>query len=251
MIRIIKKAMKEITKQIIELLFPRRCALCDDVLPVVGADWKGSYICQKCKKNLQVVKEPVCKKCGKPLENERAEYCMDCGRKKHAYTQGKAVFVYQGAIQSSLYRFKYLNRREYADFYADWAVMRYEKWRRQKNVQLIVPVPLHKNRQKKRGYNQAELFARALGTRLNIPVCTNLLVRERNTVPQKELNDTERKNNLKNAFKITQNIVQLSCILLVDDIYTTGSTMDAIATVLKRAGYRDIYFICASIGKGF
>ena len=129
--------------------------------------------------------------------------------------------------------------------------MRYEKWIRQKNVQLIVPVPLHKNRQKKRGYNQAELFARALGTRLNIPVCTNLLVRERNTVPQKELNDTERKNNLKNAFKITQNIVQLSCILLVDDIYTTGSTMDAIATVLKRAGYRDIYFICASIGKGF
>ena len=251
MIRIIKKAMKEITKQIIELLFPRRCALCDDVLPVVGADWKGSYICQKCKKNLQVVKEPVCKKCGKPLENERAEYCMDCGRKKHAYTQGKAVFVYQGAIQSSLYRFKYLNRREYADFYADWAVMRYEKWIRQKNVQLIVPVPLHKNRQKKRGYNQAELFARALGTRLNIPVCTNLLVRERNTVPQKELNDTERKHNLKNAFKITQNIVQLSCILLVDDIYTTGSTMDAIATVLKRAGYRDIYFICASIGKGF
>ena len=116
---------------------------------------------------------------------------------------------------------------------------------------MIVLILLYKKKQKKRGYNQAEVFAKALGEKVGIPVCTDLLTREKNTIPQKELNETERKNNLKNAFKITKNIVQLSYILLVDDIYTTGSTIDAAATVLREAGCKYIYFICVSIGRGF
>ena len=89
-----------------------------------------------------------------------------------------------------------------------------------------------------------------LGTKLGIPVRTDLLLREKNTVPQKELDETQRKNNLKNAFKITGNIVHLSYILLVDDIYTTGSTIDAAALALKKAGGVHIYFICISSGRG-
>lgn len=233
------------------MLFPRRCPVCDEVLPVMAARETSYLICPECSRKIERVREPACKKCGKPIENERGELCADCGRKKHEFEQGKSVFVYSGRIRESVYRFKYGNRREYADFYAAEALGCYEKWILNKKIQVIIPIPLHHLRQKKRGYNQAELFARVLGTKLGIPVRTDLLLREKNTVPQKELDETQRKNNLKNAFKITENIVHLSYILLVDDIYTTGSTIDAAALALKKAGGVHIYFICISSGRGF
>lgn len=208
------------------------------------------YICGTCKKKLIYIKEPVCKKCGKMLENECMELCMDCSRKKHEFEQGKDVFAYSGGMKESLYRFKYSNRREYARFYANAAYTNYKEWILNKKIQMIVPIPLHKRRQHRRGYNQAELFARDLGERMGIPVCTDLLIREKNTAPQKELTEAERKNNLKKAFKITGNIVQLKNILLVDDIYTTGSTIDAAAHAFKEAGEVQIFFICISIGAG-
>ncbi len=114
-----------------------------------------------------------------------------------------------------------------------------------------MPIPLHRKRMRQRGYNQAELIARELGRLLEIPVRPRLLVRCVNTRPQKELNDKERKNNLKKAFKIGENGVQLECVLLVDDIYTTGSTMNGAAQTLKDAEIPRIYGINVSIGRGY
>ena len=97
---------------------------------------------------------------------------------------------------------------------------------------------------------RAELFAKEIGKRTGIPVETKLLYRCINTRPQKELNDQERKKNLKKAFTIAQNIVQLRKVLLVDDIYTTGSTVDAAAECLKVSGIQEVYVLCISIGRG-
>lgn len=229
----------------LELIFPRRCPFCDEVVAF------GEYICPECEKKISPITEPVCRKCGKPIDNERMEYCYDCSRKKHAYHTGKAVFVYQGAVKESLYRFKYANRREYAAFYGQQAVMHYGTWIRQCGIEVLVPVPVHKQRRRQRGYNQAELFAREIGRRMNLPVRTDLLIRSINTRPQKELDDVQRKKNLKKAFTITQSIVQLKKILLIDDIYTTGSTADAVAELLKCAGAETVYVLCVSIGRGF
>lgn len=91
-------------------------------------------------------------------------------------------------------------------------------------------------------------MAQALGRELNLPVNKNCLVREKNTLPQKELNEQERRNNLKNAFKISENVIKYKKVLLVDDIYTTGSTVDACAVVLKQAGAEKVYFISLCIG---
>ncbi len=234
-----------------DILFPRRCPVCDGVLPVVAAWETSRLVCPECSAKLERVCEPACKKCGKPITDERRELCGDCERKKHEFEQGKSVFVYSGLLKNSLYRFKYGNRREYADFYGEEALRLYGKWILNRKIQVIIPIPLHRMRQRTRGYNQAELFARVLGAELDIPVRTDLMLREKNTVPQKELNEAERKNNLKNAFKITENIVHLTYILLVDDIYTTGSTIDAAALALKKAGGTHIYFICVSSGRGF
>lgn len=114
----------------------------------------------------------------------------------------------------------------------------------------LVPVPLHPERERKRGYNQAALLAQALGKRLNIPVLSDWLVRVKNTKPQKELEGTARQNNLKKAFKIVQDDVKLNTIVIIDDIYTTGSTIDAAALECRAAGVRRVFFITLAIGKG-
>mgnify|MGYP000172893683 CR=1 FL=1 len=169
---------------------------------------------------------------------------------KTLFSQGKAVFVYQGEIRQSMYRFKYSNKREYADFYAKEAVRIYGDWIRRKQIEAIVPFPCTFEG-KGRGYNQAAVFARTLGEKMNLPVEKRMVKRIRNTTPQKELNDVERKINLKKAFQLVPNIVKYRKILIVDDIYTTGSTIDAVAEVLLQAGVDEIYFLCISIGEGF
>lgn len=227
------------------MVFPRRCPVCDEVLLA------GVYICEDCRKKIHFISEPVCKKCGKTLEEERQEYCSDCVRKKHLFIQGKAVFEYQEEMKKSMYRFKYSNKREYADFYAWEAVSAYYSWIKRQGIEAIVPVPMYIWKKRRRGYNQAEVFAKRLGAQLQLPVECNLVKRTRNTRPQKELNDVGRKENLKKAFKIVASIVKYRKVLLVDDIYTTGSTMDAVTEVLLEAGVEEVYFICVCIGRGY
>lgn len=228
-----------------DIFYPRRCPICDDVLE------PGILICEKCCGQVQNVKEPVCKRCGKPLEYEREEYCTDCQKGTHVYRQGKAVFIYKEGIRQSMYRFKYSNRREYAAFYAKEAARLYGDWVKKNHIEVIVPIPMYQGKKRRRGYNQAEVFAQALGEELKLPVNGEIVRRVRDTRPQKELNDRERRNNLKNAFQFKSNIVKYKQILLVDDIYTTGSTVDTVADVLLSGGVQTIYYICISIGAGF
>ena len=111
-------------------------------------------------------------------------------------------------------------------------------------------MPIHPSRKRMRGYNQAELIARALSEQSGIPVNTRLIIRSRKTLPQKGLNDGERQNNLKRAFKIRQNDVKLKTIVIIDDIYTTGSTIDAMAETLRGAGIESVYFMALAAGRG-
>ena len=235
----------KIKEALASIVFPPRCPVCDEVIHV------GKDTCDDCRKKVVCIGEPVCKKCGKPLENQRREYCSDCARKQHYFFQGKAVFVYQGEIRQSMYRFKYNNKREYASYYAKEAARIYGGWIRRKQIEAIVPVPMYRWKEKGRGYNQATVFAAALGERMRLPVEKRMVKRIRNTTPQKELNDVERKANLKKAFQLVPDIVKYKKILIVDDIYTTGSTIDAVAEVLLQAGVDEIYFLCISIGEGF
>ena len=115
---------------------------------------------------------------------------------------------------------------------------------------MIVPVPMYRHKQRVRGYNQAEVFARALSMELGIPLASNIVKRVRDTVPLKTLNPEERKNNLKNAFQGINNIVKYDHILLIDDIYTTGSTAEAVSQELINTGIKEVYLLCVCIGQG-
>lgn len=230
-------------QRLLRLLYPNRCPVCGRVL-------RDTLICQECAGKLRYVTQPFCYSCGKPVAGAAQEYCMDCAGKKHEFSQGRAVFVYQGAVRGMLYRYKYSNRRDYTEFFAAEAARLYRQWARRMGVELVVPVPLSKKRMKKRGYNQADLFGKRFAQLAGISYDAGLLVRVRNTAPQKQLSVKERKNNLKNAFKMSRNVVNLKRVLLIDDIYTTGSTMDAAALAFKQSGVEDVYFLCISIGQG-
>lgn len=236
----------------LDLLFPRRCILCDEILR-----YGERGIHKKCMPMLFPVEEPVCMHCGRPVVSERAEYCFDCSRHKGTtFVQGKSLYVYRGQIKMTMYRFKYSNRREYGDYLAKELAERYGDWMMKKGIEAIVPVPMYRRKEKLRGYNQAAVLATKLRRelirrQLGIPALEqNLVLRVRNTRPQKELNDIERKNNLKNAFQTREKVVKYKKILLIDDIYTTGSTADAVAEALYRAGVQQVFFLSVCIGQG-
>ena len=201
--------------------------------------------------------------CGRPIGDRNPndeeskyrsvrEYCYDCVSKNYHkqsnIVQAKAVFLYKGQIKTSMYRFKYSNKREYATFFAQQASLQYGKWIRQKGVDVIVPVPMYKKKQRRRGYNQAETFAKELSKQTGIPVRSDFIQRVRDTAPQKGLGEVQRKNNLKKAFHTGKNVVQYSCAMVVDDIYTTGSTAEAVAQELIKQGTHRVCLLTICIG---
>lgn len=235
--------LHKICKDLLILVYPNRCPVCNRVL-------YDTLICPQCAKRLKYNTGPVCYRCGKPVDHAIKEYCPDCVKRRHEFCQGRAVFLYEGQMRSILYRYKYSNRRDYTEFLAGEAARLYGGWVKQLGIDAVVPIPLAKKRMRQRGYNQAELFAKRFCELTGLRCETKLLARIRNTVPQKQLSVQERKNNLKNAFKMNRNVVNLKRVLIVDDIYTTGSTIDAAALALKQSEIEDVYYLCISIGQG-
>ena len=183
------------------------------------------------------------------MTDERKEYCADCRDGRMLYRCGRSLSEYE-SVSKSIFRFKYGGRREYADFFGQEMAAELGAFIREKSPEGLLPVPLSRERFRDRGYNQAALLAGEIGKRLKIPVYDRLVLRTKNTVPQKELNAAERQNNLKRAFKIAENDVKLSTIMIVDDIYTTGSTVNALAEVLLATGVKQVWFISLSAGSG-
>ena len=202
-----------------------------------------------CQKKIQYIREPRCRKCGKQLMDEAEIFCKDCINTNHIFEYAYALNDYQ-SIRKSIYRFKYGARCEYADFYAEDIFRRFGGQISRMEAQAIIPIPLHSSKKRARGYNQAELIAKELSRFTGIPMYANLVRRVRNTLPQKELTPHLRQNNLKKAFNINADVVKLNKIILIDDIFTTGSTLDAVAMELQRHGVNTVYAITLCIGEG-
>lgn len=236
--------MKTIKVNLLDYLFPARCVACDEV---TEGSCKG--LCPKCRDKIVYIKDPYCLKCGKQLKKEEKEYCSDCEKIRHLFESGVSLYDY-GSMADSIFRFKYSGRTEYASFYGKDLYEKKAHWLREVRPDALVPVPIHSSRMRKRGYNQAALIARELSKHSGIPVKEHLIERNGRTRPLKDLSHTERQNNLKRAFKIRQNDVKLNTIVIIDDIYTTGSTIDAMTRVLKEAGITKVHFITLTIGRG-
>ena len=204
----------------LSFLFPPICPLCAKEL----LD-KGEHICKICSKKQIFIKEPTCYSCGKSMKNQEKEYCSDCRQHPKNFERGMGLCIYQKPVTDSLAAIKYKNERKFAQYYLE--EIRKRKYREllRLKADAVIPVPIHKKKRRKRGFNQAEL------------------------------SPGERKNNLKKAFrgnlKEYQKAGMPKRVLVIDDIYTTGSTAEAVTTALKQLGVQEVYVFCIAIGKGF
>ena len=230
----------------LDILYPKRCPVCHEIVAEENA-----RICRDCERKLSYIKEPFCMKCGKALSSEE-EYCPDCMEADRSFQWNAALLQYDEVAGKSVAWFKYHNRREYAVYYAGKLWERYGRRYLAAEPEVIVPVPIHPSRRRKRGYNQAEILGRELAKYLCIPVNTKMLIRKKQTRAQKNLSARERMWNLSGAFAGRTAHTEYRRVLLVDDIYTTGATMECCSRILLHMGVEKVYgtTICAGFGEG-
>ena len=228
-----------------DLLYPRKCCFCKKIVA-------GRPVCADCMRKLDYVKEPICKRCGKPQDG--GALCEDCaGRSFTGLDGGRALWVYDDITRKTMEDFKYGGATVDAGFFADELILHAGRFFEEVRPEVIVPIPIHRRREWFRGYNQAGVLALELGARLDIPV-KHLLKRIKYTKPLKTLSPEERKSSLAEAFSADDSEMDGTALydraLLVDDIYTTGATMDVCASLLKSAGIDKVYacYLCIGVG---
>ena len=223
-------------------IYPRHCPVCDEALR------GNALICGECANVPRMVARPRCMKCGKHIETNDKLLCGDCKDQKRAFESGVALFEYD-SVKDSVNAFKNEGRRDYAEYFGTRMAEELGGIIKGYSPDVLVPVPLHRMKERKRGYNQAELLAKVISKKLGIPVDSTMICRVKSGKEQKKLSDDERQNNLSGAFHMRQNDVKLS-VVLVDDVYTTGSTVDEVARTLLAGGVERVHFVTLAIGSG-
>lgn len=233
-------------KAILDLFFPEKCIVCHRVL----SEPDGGKMCGRCRKNVLPVTEPRCRRCSKSIEDVEGELCGDCQNRSFYVESGFALYSYEEQMRKAIRYFKYDGEAVNGLYFADQMAERYGAWVHSISPDVIIPVPIHKKRMRFRGFNQAACLAGRIGERLGVPVDPDHLIRTENTKPQKGLDSKARFCNLQKGFAVRKDGGSYRNILLVDDIYTTGATLEACGKVLKEEGAKRIYFLCLCIGRG-
>lgn len=215
----------------IDLLLPPRCPACGEIV-----NRQGSF-CTPCWSSLRFITPPMCAACGLPFEVPQmdATLCAACLATPPRF-EARAALAYEGAARDVVLRLKHADRPHLA---ADMAVQMLRASSDWLADAVIVPVPLHRWRLWKRGYNQAAELAKALSRRSGAPLILDALIRHRATSNSQGLNPSERRRNVRGAFRVRDSArpqIAGRCIVLVDDVFTTGATADACARTLLRAG---------------
>lgn len=260
--------LKKVWEGALDMVLPPACPICGKPVGAGGKEIAGGKdgtggkdiagrkeiaegVCARCRGRVSYICEPICLKCGKPIASENKEYCADCETLNHVFDRSVAVYEYSDSIKDSIYRFKYYNKREYAVCYGNEMARNCMAYLRQWKPDVIIPVPIHESKLKSRKFNQAELIAKSLSVKTGIPMDCDILFRVKKTSPMKELNNESRRKNLQNAFQVSRKVVRYKKVLVVDDIYTTGATLDACAKILKESGVVEVYGITLCVGDGF
>jgi len=217
----------------LDFFFPKRCVSCRAL---------GSYLCPACLSQIKFVKEAVCPVCERQAIGGAAHpRCQS----KYSLDGLTSVCVYEGPVKAAIHRLKYRPWiTDLGEFLAGMILKRGDSsfLMEDKGNWLVVPVPLHPSRKRERGFNQAEILGKLLAQKLGLNFRPDLLIRHKKTKPQAELKGKERQENIKNAFMLNSNLqldnlkICNSNALLIDDVWTTGTTLRICGGVLKRAG---------------
>ncbi|MDA3808657.1 MAG: ComF family protein [Thiomicrorhabdus sp.] len=202
-------------------LLPPRCVLTGELADITDL---SSPIIQSLKRPSQ-----VCPQCCEP--SLQGDLCGACLTQPPAFSRTQVGFYFAEPLDKLIYDFKYHQKPSYARLFAELLVSRLQL----DNVEALVAIPTHPLRRRVRGYNQAELLAEALGKILQLPVIKQAVIRIKNTSSQTALTSRQRQENLKNAFQINpERLIGLSHIALVDDVITTGATMQQMAELIHK-----------------
>ncbi len=209
--------------------------------PVCGACKKaGSLVCEDCYNQLQWIQVPLCDRCGRPVSRP-TECCSVCQERPLPLKQIRAAVLFAFPVAKLIHNLKYNGAFALANPLAEMMVAAWSTWHMP--VDLVLPVPLHAERQRKRGYNQSALLTREFCKLAALPYDEDGLERTRFTTPQVGLTAVERLKNVQDAFA-TKVDVMGKHILLVDDVCTTGATMAAAASALFAAGAQAVSGYC-------
>lgn len=221
------EAATSLPQRLLDLLFPPRC---------VGCGTAGSVLCAKCRAKIRAPEPPICERCGRAVPGDASGICTACraGYGPVALTSIRAAALHDGPARAGVIALKYRRQRRLAEPLGDLLASAVTRLDLRPDV--VVPVPLHASRKRERGYNQAELLARRCARTLGLPCEAAALTRARATPPQVGLSSAERRINVAGAFIIAaaERAAALAGkrILLIDDVATTGSTLDAAASAL-------------------
>lgn len=229
-------ALAEAARRVSHLLLPVRCMICD--APLDGDPIP--FMCQACWSQLKPMTQPECPRCGCPFGSPVAAQfaptlvCGDCHRRPPAFSKAWSCYRYDSPLKDAIHLFKYQRKVVLARPLASLLLSRRID---PQDYDLVMPVPLHPDRLREREFNQALLLADHLARRLNLPLSYDNLIRTYPTPPQSELSRAARLTNLRRSFAVRQPAaIRGRRILLIDDVFTTGTTINECAKALRKAG---------------
>jgi len=243
--------LRKLGNAALDLLFPPTC---------VGCQRYGAWLCQECVSQIERIQPPVCAVCGWPGDRSTP----GSGAAHHHYRGGvccqsalanldglRAFAFHSGSLREAIHQLKYDDLRALAVplgklMAVGWTALAPEN----SDFDAIVPIPLHRTRQRQRGYNQSALLARELARHLQRPVIEDSLVRIRATAPQVDLNAQARQENVRDAFRCVGHNLTGKRVLLIDDVCTTGATLEAASTALRAGGASSVWAYTLARARG-
>jgi ComF family protein len=217
-----------------QFLLPPQCHCCEKFLE---EGQRG--ICPDCLSEIHWIEPPLCSVCGTPFVSKEVgdHPCGSCLTKRKYFTMARALGYYEGPLREAIHRWKYQGKTHLNSFFGEWMAEGLHRYWDSAFFDLLIPVPLHPQRLKERGFNQALLLVKELSRRTGIPYRKQILKKSRPTLPQVDLSGKEREKEVRGSFQVMEvEAVEGKSILLVDDVYTTGATVNECSRVLLTGG---------------
>lgn len=221
-----------------QFFLPPQCPCCEEFLE------EGQQgFCSNCLSEVHWINPPFCSICGIPFPSKEVENhpCGACMTQRKYFTMARALGTYEGSLQKAIHHWKYEGRKSLTPFFAEWMAEGVKRYWTLDTLDLLIPVPLHSQRLRERGFNQALLLVKALSHRTGIPYRRAILKKKKPTIPQVNLSGAEREKGLRGAFHVTAEKEWIGkSILLVDDVYTTGATVNECSKMLSKGGAKRV-----------
>ena len=238
-------SLRELLNDVSDIIFPPQCLACTEIIKQPS----DQVFCPGCLEKITFITGSLCPICGLPFLDSPAgsHICGNCLENKHYYTKARAVAGFETVIMDAIHKFKYgrsiSTGNALGSFMAGFSFPDFDFY----EYSLLLPVPLHIKRLRERGFNQSLLLANEIGKKYILPVDFSLLKRCKFTLTQTGLNKAEREKNIKGAFVVAdEKRVPGENIILIDDVYTTGATINECAKVLLKAGAQKVAVLTLS-----